>query len=572
MLALVMLLALATLGQSQSPAPAVPRALNADLLGSVQTPAGAAVPDARVTLFKSDLSFFLEARTSSSGTYIFAMLPAGAYRLGVAAPGWEYVEVAQALVAGTNQHDFVLAPQANVGLWNIIGNTLPELFDATDMGILRTDGRVMYCHNTVSPVLFDPTTGQKTLPPGSGSEQGCMNSTLLEDGSVLIVGGQSPDDPQYFTNAVPWVKRFTPQLSWVQQANMLLQVGRWYPGLARLADGRLLIMGGGTSPSAARTDTCEIYTPSTQGWAYTDTMNSALEFPPCALLYDGRVLRTWGTSPELYDPALAQWVQDAPFVAPNRGFPGHSDHSLIILGDGRGLAVGVSQLNQPTAAMTEIFDPATSSWSAGTSPSLVRMQTEVVHLPDGRVFVGAGDAENHVGSEPNILSIVRRCDLLDPLTMAWTRVPDMAWYREYHAVTLLVPDGRVLTTGGTRIKFQYGPTSADIEAYSPPYLFRGVRPQLSNLSDPSPARGQTIRFRVFPATKLTSVVLMGTQSTTHWVDGGIPRRLVLPVSQPASLAEVRIPLAPNLAPLGWYMLFGMVDDIPSKALILRVDP
>ena len=65
---------------------------------------------------------------------------------------------------------------------------------------------------------------------------------------------------------------------------------------------------------------------------------------------------------------------------------------------------------------------------------------------------------------------------------------------------------------------------------------------------------------------------MGTQTTTHWVDGGIPRRLVLPVSQSGTLAEVSMPLDPNLAPLGWYMLFGMVDDIPSEAIILRLDP
>ncbi|MFO0982462.1 MAG: hypothetical protein U1E76_12135 [Planctomycetota bacterium] len=50
----------------------------------------------------------------------------------------------------------------------------------------------------------------------------------------------------------------------------------------------------------------------------------------------------------------------------------------------------------------------------------------------------------------------------------------MLEFREYHAVTLLVPDGRVLTTGGTRIKFSTA-TSANIEAYRPPYLFRGVR-------------------------------------------------------------------------------------------------
>src|SRR5213078_4604665 len=117
------------------------------------------------------------------------LLPTGTYRLGAAALGLEYVEMPQAIVAGANVRDVVVVPQTNVGQWNIIGNTLPEQFDATDIGVLRTDGRVMYCHNTTSPILFDPRTGQKTSPPGSGTEQGCMNSTLLEDGSVLIVGG-----------------------------------------------------------------------------------------------------------------------------------------------------------------------------------------------------------------------------------------------------------------------------------------------------------------------------------------------------------------------------------------------
>ena len=128
------------------------------------------------------------------------------------------------------------------------------------------------------------------------------------------------------------------------------------------------------------------------------------------------------------------------------------------------------------------------------------------------------------------------------------------------------------TTGGTRIKFQYGPTSAEVEAYSPPYLFRGVRPRLSQLSDPTPARGATLRMRVFPATQLTRVVLMGLQSTTHWVDCGIPRRLELAVAQSGAFAEVTLPSDPDLLPLGWYMLFGMVDDIPSEGRIVRVMP
>jgi hypothetical protein len=146
----------------------------------------------------------------------------------------------------------------------------------------------------------------------------------------------------------------------------------------------------------------------------------------------------------------------------------------------------------------------------------------------------------------------------------------MNWFREYHAVTLLVPDGRVLTTGGTRIKFQFGPTSADIEAFSPPYLFRGVRPQITSIDSTSAARGATLALDIFPATQITKAVIIGTPTTTHWVDGGIPRRLELPVEQNGTSVAVRLPTNPNVLPLGHYMLFAMVDDIPSKARIFTV--
>jgi hypothetical protein len=143
-------------------------------------------------------------------------------------------------------------------------------------------------------------------------------------------------------------------------------------------------------------------------------------------------------------------------------------------------------------------------------------------------------------------------------------------FREYHAVSLLLPDARVITTGGTRIKFQIGPTTSDVEAWSPPYLFRGVRPSIGNLSTTTPRRGEAVAFDVAPATRLTGVVLMGTGAHTHWVDGGVPRRLELPVAQAGARATVTLPADANLLPVGHYLLFAMVDDIPSVARIVRV--
>ena len=416
------------------------------LIGRVARAAdGVPVPGARVTLFLSDLAAFHERRTDADGRFVFSVMNPGSYRLGVAKPGFDYVERAMALPAGfVTSATFDLAPESHGGVWAVIGDTAPEVFDATDIGVLRPDGTLLYCHDTSSPIVFDPSTGLKTLPSGSGSEQGCMNGTLLSDGSVLLAGGQTDASPGSFRNAVSWVKGFLPDQTWVGLPDMLAPDGRWYPGLARLGDGRLLVMGGGTAPAAVRTASCEIYDPLTGTWSLTDSMGSAVEFPPCALLYDGLVLRTWGTSPELFDPATGGWTATSAFNFPDRRFPGHSDHSLLVLTDGRAAAVGIRTLDQPAASMVEYFEPATETWTAGSSPDLRRMQSEVVYLPDGKVLVQGGDQETTLGPEPNVLGIVRRCDLLDPLADTWRRVTDTPEFREYHAVTLLIPDGRVV--------------------------------------------------------------------------------------------------------------------------------
>lgn len=298
-------------------------------------------------------------------------------------------------------------------------------------------------------------------------------------------------------------------------------------------------------------------------------MINAAEFPPSALLFTGEVLATWWP-PQLYNPVDETWRVTGSFVQSKRGWPGHSDHSIVVLHDGRALAIGVRGVAAGNTAMGELYDPTTETWSVTSNPDLVRFQTEVVQLPDGRVFVGGGETEADPAPVDDVLGIVRWSDLYDPPSDTWRRVADMVWFREYHGVTLLVPDGRVLTTGGTRIKFQVGPTSADIEAFSPPYLFRGVRPQITSLSPATPARGRDLSLEVFPATQITSIVLMGLQATTHWVDAGIPRRLVLPATQNGSTVSATLPSDPNVLPLGHYMVLAMVDDIPSPAKIVNV--
>lgn len=538
--------------------------------GVVTNSSGQPVAAARVTLFTPTLSYFREVRSDINGMYSIPAVSAGAYQLGVAKRDLAYAEIAVTVGAGGLQRNFTLGPEIEPGEWQIVGNTLPELFDATDIAILRPDGKVFYCHDTVDPVVFDPVTGQKTFPTGSWSEQGCMNGSLLPDGRIIMVGGQEGSEPGNFRNAVRWVKAYDAVTdAWAPLPDLLNTTGRWYPGMARLADGSLLVMGGGTRPNAARTNTCERFDLVSQNWSYTGSLVNPTEFPPCALLYSGEVLATWWP-PQLYNVQSGQWRLTGNFVQPNRSWPGHSDHSIVVLEDGRVLAVGVISGPNGNTVMGELYNPQSETWSLTSNPGLVRLQPEVVQLPDGRVLVAAGQTQVNPPPVPHVLGVVKWCDLYDPAANTWRRVGDLNWFREYHAITLLVPDGRVITTGGTRIQFQYGPTTADIEGFVPPYLRRGVRPSITSVSATNLRRGCALTLAIAPATEITSVVMMGCETTTHWVACGIPRRLVLPVTQVESDVRVRLPEDANQLPLGHYMVFAMVDDIPSVARIVQV--
>ena len=181
----------------------------ASITGAVTSARGLPIVGSRVTVFDASLAFFREARTNAQGEYSFDAVPEGSYRIGASSPGFEYQEDSIAVPSVTVERGFSLGPETQPGRWSVVGSTLPEFFDATDIAILRADGKVFFCHDTEDPVVFDPVSGKKTFPKGSGTAQGCMNGTVLDDGRIIMVGGQTPEDPGSFRNAVRWVKTYS---------------------------------------------------------------------------------------------------------------------------------------------------------------------------------------------------------------------------------------------------------------------------------------------------------------------------------------------------------------------------
>lgn len=541
---------------------------------------GNPIAGARVTLFTPGLQLFRETRTATNGTFEFNTVALGAYRLGIAATGYEYQETTVSVTGLVAVVNFTLRTETNGGRWTIVGDTEPELLDGSGSGSLLPTGDIFFCHDSRDPIAFNPVSGLKWYPPDSLNAQGCHMVTVNTDGGLFLVGGSmggNPLDPvvkiakTYWRNANAWVR------------NADMNVARWYAGLVRLPDERLLVMGGELdNPSYGRTNGCEIYNPRSNSWTITGSFDLPTEIPPAVLLYTGEVLKTW-RYPELYSVSNGTWRPAAPMIQPRLGASGgdHADHELVHLPDGRVMALGIAPLStNADPRFVEFYNPTNNSWTLGPNPRALRNRPEALMLPDGRVlsFGGQYSGTNpppiplaNAGTIPNCTKVA---DLYDPASNTWRALAGMNRFIHYHNVTVVVPDGRVIATGGAGLTSNrsFAGDDSSIEAFEPPYLFRGVRPRIDWLSTTDLVLGSNFTLRVSLTEAVTRLVLISARATTHWVDGGPQRYLPLDFTQTGSLVEATVPSDPVRALAGYYILIAMVDDIPSVGRIVRITP
>ncbi|MGI9018576.1 MAG: cell wall-binding repeat-containing protein [Euzebya sp.] len=406
-----------------------------------------------------------------------------------------------------------------------------------------------------------------------------------------------------------------------------MNFGRWYPTATTLGDGRVLMTSGvqklikpiypdqPPEDSGRNVVQQEIYDPETGQWELLpESADRSLPlYPRMHLLPNGHVLyntsgQTWNPAGEAYDQAL--WNMAATFnptdnTWTDQGVPLIGSQSMGYLGSNPSVMLPLQVDENGEYSHVEflnaggVFGPPPGSYIAtsqsrimtvdvaGDDVSYDARQTDPLNvsrwygagtlLPTGEVLISSGADRDEVinpGSEaPRLIP-----ELFDPETETWTQMAPQNNGRTYHNSAVLLPDGRVLIGGHNPIPTGYtahgqvqAPGSAPndgrdptFEFFSPPYLFRGDRPGITNVVDDWSYGSQVQIDLDIPATEVADVILMRRTAMTHIIDAD-QRGVVLPItSRDGNSITVQAPPDGNVAPMGPYMLFVNRDTAEGK--------
>lgn len=329
------------------------------------------------------------------------------------------------------------------------GATGPQVVASSgDLAVRLYDGRVLAVKYTGTAELYGPRTGTWSRTGSLRTPRSAFTLTRLASGRVLVVGGTSASD-----SSVPLASSeiYDPMTGiWTASGNLVTP--RRDHIAERLQNGTVLVAGGlATRQPDDETfigflAEAEIYDPKTGAWSSTASMNFARTRPTSVRLADGRVLVVGGYSgtssgslqpnSETYDSLTASWTPSANELP----LPGVERFTLTRLIGGRVLlAGGIVLLEGFPAATPQLYDPLTDTWSPTGAMLVQRFGHGATMLRDGRVLVEGGADTDGTG--------LASAELYRPRTGTWTATTSMAHARFQHSATRL-HDGAVLVAGG----------------------------------------------------------------------------------------------------------------------------
>jgi hypothetical protein len=429
-------------------------------------------------------------------------------------------------------------------------------------------------HDTTIVDSWSISSNRHTRRDNSTTDIFCAGYTLTADGNLFVAGGNlgSLDGNHY-----PGSKHtnlFTPSTNtWSKTVDM--NEGRWYPTVTALPNKELLITAGWSDPTTTNNYIPEVWNPGTntlRALSTASTQGRSFQhlYPWLHVAPNGQVFYSGSTSVMAYlDTAgTGSWGT----TVYNRDGILRSNGTSVMYEPGKLLVVGGG--GNTHSAVTINLNNAVQTTTTGAM-NFGRTHLNATLLADGSVFVNGG---NTSGANFDDSTSVYSSEIWNPATGVWQLGASAQKPRNYHAISLLLPDGRVLTGGGGGCG-SCGVNHQNIEMYYPPYLFKkdgsgllADRPRVTFApSTMSYASSYTLYTPLPPRIRKVALVALG--SVTHAFNMN-QRYVPLRISSRDSTAltlTVAGPTNANLAPPGYYMLFVInTSGVPSVARIVQV--
>lgn len=278
----------------------------------------------------------------------------------------------------------------------------------------------------------------------------CPGISSLADGRIVISGGENAEAVSIYSGST---NQFT------RAANM--QIPRGYQTSATLSNGDVFTIGGSfTGGIFAKPG--ETYNAAANKWTLLPNAD------PTPLLTTDRE-GAWRTDNHawLYGWRNGSIFQAGPSKAMNWYYtsgtgsvsPAGTRTTVmdqmcgvnVMYDVGKILSAGGSQdyTDSPATKMTHLIsitDPGTpATVERGPDMAFARGFANGVVLPDGKVIVTGGQARSLVFTDVDSVLIA---EMFDPATKTWSQLAAAAVPRNYHSVSILLPDGTVFVGGG----------------------------------------------------------------------------------------------------------------------------
>lgn len=254
--------------------------------------------------------------------------------------------------------------------------------------------------------IYDPATGQWTLTAPMSVARLGNTLTLLANGNVLATGGTSAETAAGAGGGQTIRPDGTAEIydvvsgQWTR-ADGAMSTPRFEHSATLLDDGRVLIAGGQGPPisgSSAALSSTELYDPAVGSFRNSNDMDESRFNHTAVRLPDGAVMVVGGaggtngdtslSTAETFDPDDGSWTSAGALTGSRSG------HVAEAFTDGRVVVAGgetITRGNRRSLASAEIFVVESREWRSAGDMNCPRSEAAGVRLDDGSVLVVAGD-------------------------------------------------------------------------------------------------------------------------------------------------------------------------------------